>query len=459
MRYQSKPGEAPMFGFLAFDGRMTRLPYALGSLCVLLGQHVVTALVFKLQGWPLPLDWPFVLTPLRWVAFRGGLSTFALLLALVGVLMVAWLLAVLAFRRAADADISCWIAVFAMAPVVQIPTILYLSVVPSRPASTVPSVRDQDKPEWIAAAQGVFAGITLTLFAVAVGALLFGSYGYGVFVVAPFVIGATTGYFVNRGYDLGGWATAKWVAIANLLGAIALVAVALEGIVCIVMAAPLEIVLALIGGQLGRAIARSARSSPRQTLSGVAVLPLVFAVETALPASTQFETSATIAVSASADTVWRSLVRIDLTDAPPALPFRLGVAYPVRGEVIGEGVGAIRVGEFSTGISRQRVTEWVPGRKLAFVVLDDIPAMQELSPHTHVHAPHVTGYFRTRQTSFELVPRADGGTDIIERTAHELRLEPLPYWLPLARWVVAVNNARVLAHIKRHAERNAARDR
>lgn len=447
-----------MLSLLTFDGRITRGPYALGAWCVFLAQHVVTALVFKLQNWPLPDDWRFLFTPLRWLAVRNGASDVALILALAGIFAVTWLLAVLAFRRAADADVSRWIAVFAMAPVVQIPTILYLCVVPSRPAGAAPTLRDQSKPEWIAAAQGVFAGMGMTLFAVAVGALLFSSYGYGVFMVAPFVIGATTGYFVNRDYDAGGWGTAKWVALATLLGAVALVAVALEGIVCIVMAAPLEIALALIGGQLGRAIALSRKSSPRQTLSAVAVLPLVFAVEHALPASMQFETSASIAVGASADTVWKSLVRIDLTDAPVALPFRLGVAYPVRGEVIGEGVGATRIGVFSTGVSRQRVTEWVPGRKLAFTVLDDIPAMHELSPHAHVHAPHVVGYFRTIQTSFELVPRADGGTDILERTSHALRLEPVLYWLPLARRVVAENNARVLAHIKRQAERSAARD-
>ena len=69
-----------------------------------------------------------------------------------------------------------------------------------------------------------------------------------------------------------------------------------------------------------------------------------------------------------------------------------------------------------------------------------------------VHAPHIVGYFRTEFTSFELVPRTNGRTEIIERTSHELKLEPIIYWLPLARWVVHANNARVLAYIHRQAE-------
>jgi hypothetical protein len=143
-------------------------------------------------------------------------------------------------------------------------------------------------------------------------------------------------------------------------------------------------------------------------------------------------------------------------DEPLALPFRLGVAYPLGGEIIGEGVGAIRRGAFSTGTALERVTEWIPDRKLAFTVLNDVPSMQELSPYEHVHAPHVIGYFRTRTTSFEILPRGSGRSEIVEQTSHELRLDPVFYWLPLARWIVHENNARVLAHIRREAERRVA---
>jgi hypothetical protein len=136
-----------------------------------------------------------------------------------------------------------------------------------------------------------------------------------------------------------------------------------------------------------------------------------------------------------------------------ALPFRLGLAYPVRGEVIGEGIGSIRLGEFSTGVVVERVTEWIANRKLAFILLNEVPSMRELSPYAEVHAPHVVGYFRTTNTSFELLDLAEGGSEVIERTSHQLRLEPVLYWLPLARWVVQANNARVLAHLKRQAER------
>jgi hypothetical protein len=306
----------------------------------------------------------------------------------------------------------------------------------------------------IAAACGVLAGIGLTLVAVAVGTLIFGAYGYGLFLLTPFVIGVTTGYIANYKGDVGGGRTALSVMIAIALGSISLVLVALEGIVCIVMAAPLGIGFAWAGGEAGRAMALRRNRSPKQMVSCLALLPLVFAVEHVLPTATTFDTVQTIEVHAPPEAVWRSILSTDPVEGPLALPFRLGVAYPIRGEVIGEGVGAMRRGEFSTGTAVERITEWEPSRKLAFVVVDDIPAMREMSPYEHVHAPHVVGYFRTMQTSFELVRRSDGHTDVIERTSHELRLDPVLYWLPIARWVVSENNMRVLAHIRRHAEQS-----
>jgi hypothetical protein len=160
----------------------------------------------------------------------------------------------------------------------------------------------------------------------------------------------------------------------------------------------------------------------------------------------------TIEVRASTDRVWKAIVQMETIEEPISLAHRLGLAYPLRGRVFGAGVGALRYGDFSTGTAIERVTEWQEKRKLAFVVLKDIPGLRELSPYRHVHAPHVHGYFTTRETSFELIEKPGGITEIVERTSHELKLDPALYWLPFARYMVDQNNARVLRHIKQQAE-------
>jgi hypothetical protein len=116
-------------------------------------------------------------------------------------------------------------------------------------------------------------------------------------------------------------------------------------------------------------------------------------------------------------------------------------------------VGAQRHGEFSTGTAVERITEWVPNHRLAFLVLNDVPTVRELSVYDHVHAPHVVGYFATTVASFELEDRGAQMTRLTLRSTHVLRLEPTLYWLPLVKWLVEENKARVLRHIRALAER------
>ncbi len=400
-----------MLKFFSFEGRIWRSEFALWSLGIYLSQYAVIAAVFgpryvltQLQQ----MDWRFSTVPLRSLWASEALGIALILVVSAFILIANWALTALAFRRARDADASEWIAALAIAPVVQIAAIFYLCIVPTRGSTDhTPVVDNRPTPStnWQQAAQGVIAGVALTLLAVAVGALLFGSYGYGIFVVTPFVVGLMTAYFANRKIDMGASRTTKLTLIATLLGGIALIAVALEGLVCILLAAPIGVGLAAVGGLLGRAVALHSRRPPQQALSAVLLLPLVFALENAFPTSVHFETQQAVTIDASSEVVWKTIVTMPTIDERPALPFRLGMAYPLRGEVIGEGIGALRRGEFSTGTALERITEWLPYRKLAFEVVEDVPAMHELSPYPHVHAPHVMGYFRTIQTRFDLSDR------------------------------------------------------
>src|SRR5260370_26599535 len=303
----------------SFRGQIGRLPYALWSVGVFFSQHLVTLIAFRAHGLPLPFDrppayWSFYITPLRELATLNLASDLMLILALGYLLIVAWALAALSFRRAATANISEWIAAAAIAPVVQIPVILILCLAPHRAEEAGlrgGDTREDRFSDWSAAAQGSIAGLGLTLASVAVGALVFGTYGYGLFVISPFVIGAVTAYLGNRRHDIGQTKTLSLVAGATALGGIALFVFALEGIVCLILAAPLGFGVALIGGALGLAIARYTRRTPRQTLSGLALLPLVFAIENVMSATASFDTAGTTVVNAPPQSRGKAIVSME----------------------------------------------------------------------------------------------------------------------------------------------------
>ena len=73
----------------------------------------------------------------------------------------------------------------------------------------LPDDFDSGKVRWVPAAQGMIAGVALTLLSVTISALFFGVYGYGLSIVSPFIIGAIAAYFANRKQDVGPSATTR----------------------------------------------------------------------------------------------------------------------------------------------------------------------------------------------------------------------------------------------------------
>jgi len=109
------------------------------------------------------------------------------------------------------------------------------------------------------------------------------------------------------------------------------------------------------------------------------------------------------------------------------------------------------LGDFSTGTANDLVTEWLPNHRLTFTVLQQPPAMEEMSPYRRVHAPHLRGYFTTRETRFSLVAIPGGRTRLIVDAQHVLRIDPALYWEPIARMAIHLNVARVLEDVRTKA--------
>jgi hypothetical protein len=442
-----------MVRFAFMKGEVSPLVYVATAPLLLLSQHGMVALAYRWRGIPLVYDQEFWLLPLRRLAVLPGLSPLAAGLAFAFSLAVLWVLAWLSFRRASRARWGYGLAALSIVPVLQLPAVAVLAFMPRRAVQPEAEAGEEREGEANAShiAQGVLAGVAIIVFAVLVSAVTFGAYGWGLFVITPFTVGLTTAHIANRRTVLDLGSTVSIALSAAALGSLALVMFALEGIACIVMAAPLGAGVAAIGAAIGRSVA-IARQDPRKPFLAVAFLPAVFALEAAMPPSVTIATDEAIIISAPPSTVWRELTSDEPINAPIGLVGQAGLAVPLRARITGEGVGAERLGEFSTGIARERVTAWVPERRLAFTVLEQPPAMEEMSPYRRVHAPHVRGYFDTGETRFDLEPLPGGQTRLTVRASHVLRIDPVLYWEPIARWAVRENAGRVLRAIRERAE-------
>ena len=184
---------------------------------------------------------------------------------------------------------------------------------------------------------GTLSGVLIILLAVAISALVFRAYGWGLFVLTPFVVGFTTGFIVNRQELQSMSRTNGMVLLSAALGCFGLILFALEGLICLILASPLAAGVAVAGGALGRRAARI-RKDPMGPVYCIALLPVMFAVDAVYPPAITMMTDESIFIDASAQQVWQAVTTDEPIREPATLVGRMGLAYPERAHLSGRGV-------------------------------------------------------------------------------------------------------------------------
>jgi uncharacterized membrane protein YhaH (DUF805 family) len=452
----SSPGQVGSRQMFDINQPLSRRDYVLTGFVLALFKYAVDAFsVYAATGlvWT-PLDY---LLPL--ITIRGTkIAEFSVALSL---FLFVWTLPfvaigiVLSVRRARDARISPWLVTLFFAPLLNYVVMATLAIAPGRPAPGAPEPAPPAQPVNSAARAtvlGLAAGIGVGLAAVVIGVMGLRTYGVSLFLGTPFLMGAVSGCVASRVHPRR---TADLVGLGCLtvtIAALMIAGVALEGIVCIVMALPIAAPLTVLGALVGGAIARLSREPAAGMMILLLVVPLGPAVERRVNRPAPRIVMTAIDVEAAPAAVWRHVVSFSEIPAARSWWFRTGLAYPMRARMDGSGVGAVRWCEFSTGTFREPVTVWDAPHVLAFDVTDQPPPLEEWSPYSRVHAPHLDGFFRTSHGEFRLVELPGGRTRLEGRTWYSLDMAPALYWTTIADTIVHAIHRRVLDHIKVQAE-------
>src|SRR5207244_4052115 len=149
------------------------------------------------------------------------------------------------------------------------------------------------------------------------------------------------------------WVFLPWLAC--LLQIAVVVSFAWEGAICIVLATPIYLTMASIGGIAAGAVlkARDEAARPPVMFATIALLLpfLVAPLENRLgiPVDERVVTN-DVVIHADAETVWRNVARVPAID-PEELrfsPFRvIGIPRPIEASLDRDGVGALRTATFS----------------------------------------------------------------------------------------------------------------
>jgi hypothetical protein len=302
----------------------------------------------------------------------------------------------------------------------------------------------------------IAAGLGTCLVMVGISIYGLRSYAAPLFLGTPFVMAAVTAFLFNRRYPASQKETFEVVVLMLAFTAGILMLIAIEGLFCLVLAAPLALLLGAMGARLGRWIAGRPEEPARRAMFALLALPLSVVLGDGRAASGEHEVLSVVEIDAPADVVWRYVIEFPPLAAPTELAFRTGVAYPMSAHIEGTGIGAVRHCVFSTGTFVEPITAWEPGRRLAFDVVEQPLPLDEWSPYPSINPPHLDGFFRTRRGEFRLIPLEGGRTRLEGRTWYALDIGPTAYWMAITDAMIGRIHHRVLMHIGRLAEAESA---
>ena len=305
-----------------------------------------------------------------------------------------------------------------------------------------------------AGAAGLAALLLLPLIA---RATTVGFYGWALFFFLPLLSGFVSVLLYTRNSQHRGWGECARVSVlSSLLQGFGLLLLGLEGLLCVLMLAPLAAALSIAGGHAAYTLRRPLRdpqTSTRLLFFLLLAAPVLLGAESTVDREPPvYEVRTAVEVDAPPSVVWKNVVSFHELPPPDDWLFRTGIAYPVRAEIRGTGAGAVRYCVFSTGAFVEPIEVWDEPRLLRFSVTDNPPSMQELSPWGDIHPPHLEGSLVSRRGQFQLTELPGGRTRLEGTTWYSHGLYPAGYWRLWSDWIIHRIHLRVLRHVVRISE-------
>ena len=315
---------------------------------------------------------------------------------------------------------------------------------------------------WSDGAYAVVMTVPVAAILAFLSTTVFPSYGWSLFIGLPFAMGMASAYLYGRNQLRSPLDSIMIASVAITLLGLTVFLWAWEGMICLLMAAPLGYVLAILGAILGYQLQKKKNlpiHARRVILSMFLILPLTMAAEYA--ENSTFPTIAvhtTCRIMAPPSKVWQNIIAFPKLSEPTEWIFKTGVAYPIGATINGAGVGAVRHCKFTTGSFVEPITVWDEPRLLRFSVKTQPEPMKEFSWVRDMQPAHLNGYLNVHRGEFRLFEEHDASgkatTRVVGTTWYDNHMWPGSYWRFYADNIMHSIHNRVLMHIKNLAEKD-----
>ncbi|SCB76701.1 hypothetical protein GA0116948_101216 [Chitinophaga costaii] len=284
---------------------------------------------------------------------------------------------------------------------------------------------------------------------------VFQDYEVGLFIWLPLVMGCTSTILVAYKNQTNK-KLLRNIAYATLgIFCLGMLIFAWEGVICLIMAAPLGLLSTYIGYRIGYLVIKGKMKDNTITVMILFIcsVPALMAFENSNGGKEELRcVTTTIEINASPATVWKNVIEFPPLAEPSEFIFKSGIAYPINAQISGHGVGAIRHCNFSTGSFIEPITVWDNAKLLKFDVDSQPEPLKEISFYNNLHPNHLHGYWISKGGQFKLTQLPNGHTLLEGSTWYINKIKPDFYWTLWSDYIVHTIHTRVLEHIKMHAE-------
>jgi hypothetical protein len=268
-------------------------------------------------------------------------------------------------------------------------------------------------------------------------------YGFSFFVIFPFAAGFSIGTLDNALRKKAGLIS---LMVGLLVAFVWLIAVGVEGWICVAMALPLFGLEMTIGYFIARFIMRRFSSDRPATVRIIIAPLLILVISNTIESALPDQNSSTIVTSSivlpySAEAIFDGVKAMEKLDADKPFLLALGLPSPYKCVLDTSAVGGQRTCLFDNGKIVAQITDYQPGKYLAMDVKEY----------------NLTGtqWFRFDNASYIFESHNDG-TKLTRKTSYHSTLRPRFYWEWFEISAIEQEHEFVLMSLKKNLEENKA---
>jgi hypothetical protein len=280
-----------------------------------------------------------------------------------------------------------------------------------------------------------------------------GEYGFTLFMSIPFIFTFIVSFIEgpnSNGAKL--WYFFASVFLISVLSGI-LVLLGAEGMICVLMAAGLVALPAIIGGFLGLFLSKTFQERKLSVLLMIFVInPGAFMYD--VYDTTKIESIAQIStiVNAPVSEVWQILTQKVVFNKSANFFLKSGVSYPLDMEIIKKDSAKYLSCNTNNGKTLFKIDSLIQNQKLQFSAVQEILPMRELTMYHDLEAAHLHGYFESDYGTFEIQSINENQCLLIAKTQYKYAITPAFYWKWWSDYLLNTMHENVLNKVKEIAE-------